>query len=201
MGGVLRWQTHQSKELQHSVQLPRTQVQEGQFLQSRTCREPGEETECPAQDRQVRCVSIKNRRPILKIITSVMDTKTAYTRTFMTLLEQPIHEESVKTNYYTWWQNVRESYQARSLRLTKQGLETVEKLEIKTYMIKFPDKIIFTPQTYLWLDEFVDCPYFVDKKSIVVTMERMALQLMMFAGDITKYGLARAMSKADESKS
>ena len=129
-----------------------------------------------------------------------MDTKTAYTRTFMTLLEQPIHEESVKTNYYTWWQNVRESYQARSLRLTKQGLETVEKLEIKTYSIKFPDKIIFTPQTYLWLDEYVDCPYFVDKKNIVVTMERMALQLMMFAGDITKYGLARAMSKMDEGK-
>jgi hypothetical protein len=130
-----------------------------------------------------------------------MDTKTAYTRTFMTLLEQPIHEESIKTNYYTWWQNVRESYQARSLRLTKQGLEAVEKLEIKTYSIKFPDKIIFTPQTYLWLDEFVDCPYYVDKKNIVVTMERMALQLMMFAGDITKYGLARAMSKADESRS
>ena len=130
-----------------------------------------------------------------------MDTKTAYTRTFMTLLEQPIHEESIKTNYYTWWQNVRESYQARSLRLTNQGLEAVEKLEIKTYTIKFPDRIIFTPQTYLWLDEFVDCPYYVDKKNIVVTMERMALQLMMFAGDITKYGLARAMSKADESRS
>ena len=28
----------------------------------------------------------------------------------------------------------------------------------------------------------------------------MALQLMMFAGDVTKYGLARAMSKADEKK-
>jgi hypothetical protein len=27
----------------------------------------------------------------------------------------------------------------------------------------------------------------------------MALQLMLFAGDITKYGLARAMSKMDES--
>ena len=95
---------------------------------------------------------------------------------------------------------MRESYQARSLRLTKQGLETIEQLDIKTYTIKFPDKIIFTPQTYLWLDEFVDCPYFVDKKQIKVTMEKMALQLMMFAGDITKYGLARAMSKADEVK-
>ena len=80
-----------------------------------------------------------------------MDTKTAYTRTFMTLLEQTIHDESVKTNYYTWWQNVRESYQARSLRLTKIGLDTVIKLDIKTYEIKFPDKIIFTPQTYLSL--------------------------------------------------
>ena len=130
-----------------------------------------------------------------------MDVKTAYTRTFMQLLNHPAHEETLKTYYYTWWQNVRESYQARSLRMTKSGLEVLKKLENKTYSIKFPDKIIFTPQTFLWLDEFVDCPYFVDKKQIVVSMERMALQLMMFAGDVTKYGLARAMSKLDEQKS
>ena len=129
-----------------------------------------------------------------------MDTKTAYTRTFMDLLELPIHDESIKTNYYTWWQNVRESYQARSLRLTKSGLEVINKSDIKIYTIKFPDKIVFTPQTYLWLDEFVDCPYYVDKKQIHVTLEKMALQLMMFSGDITKYGLARAMSKMDENK-
>ena len=129
-----------------------------------------------------------------------MDTKTAYTKTFLMLKEQPLHDESIKTAYYTWWQNVRESYQARSLRLTKQGLEMLAKLDLKTYDIKFPAKVIFTPQTYLWLDEFVDCPYFVDKKQIIVTMEKMALQLMLFAGDITKYGIARAMSKADEDK-
>ena len=84
--------------------------------------------------------------------------------------------------------------------MTKQGLEMLEKLDIKTYDIKFPAKVIFTKQTYLWLDEFVDCPYYVDKKKILVTMEKMALQLMLFAGDITKYGLARAMSKMDEQK-
>mgnify|MGYP000091096110 FL=1 len=130
-----------------------------------------------------------------------MDRKTAYTRTFMQLLEQPIHDETVKTNYYTWWQNVRESYQARSLRLTKQGFEMLESIDLKTYTVKFPQKIIFTPQTYLWLDEFVDCPYFVDKAKIIVTMEKMALQLMLFAGDVTKYGLARAMSKAEDQES
>jgi len=129
-----------------------------------------------------------------------MDTKTAYTRTFLMLKEKPLHEESIKTAYYTWWQNVRESYQARSLRLTKLGLEWVESCDIKTYNIKFPTKIIFTPQTFLWLDEFVSCPYYIDKKQIIVTMEKMALQLMLFAGDITKYGLARAMSKTEENK-
>ena len=129
-----------------------------------------------------------------------MDRKTVYTRTFLELLEQPIHDESIKTNYYTWWQNVRENYQSRSLRLTKLGLKMLEKIDLKTYEIKFPSKVIFTPQTYLWLDEFVDCPYFVDKAKIIVTTEKMALQLMLFAGDITKYGLARAMSKMDEQK-
>ena len=87
-----------------------------------------------------------------------MDVKTAYTRTFLMLKDQPTHDESVKASYFAWWQNVRESYQARSLRLTKLGLEWIESCDIKCYEIKFPAKIIFTPQTYLWLDEFVDCP-------------------------------------------
>ena len=117
------------------------------------------------------------------------------------LKDQPIHDESVKTSYFTWWQNVRENYESRSLRLTKLGFEYVKSLDIKTYVIKFPQKIIFTPQTYLWLDEFVDCPYFVDKAKIIVTMEKMALQLMLFAGDVTKYGMARAMSKAEDQES
>jgi len=114
------------------------------------------------------------------------------------LKDETIHHESVKTAYFTWWQNVRENYESRSLRLTKLGFEYVESLDIKTYTIKFPQKIIFTPQTYLWLDEFVDCPYFVNKSKIIVTMEKMALQLMLFAGDVTKYGMARAMSKAED---
>ena len=111
-----------------------------------------------------------------------MDRKTAYTRTFMELLEQPIHDETVKNNYYSWWQNVRESYQARSLRLTKQGLGMLEKLDIKTYNIKFPAKVIFTPQTYLWLDEFVDCPYFglpdAEYEDIICLRSRYTLKLL-----------------------
>ena len=64
-----------------------------------------------------------------------MDRKTAYTRTFMQLLEQPIHDDTIKNNYYTWWQNVRESYQARSLRLNKQGFEMLKSIHLKTYTV------------------------------------------------------------------
>ena len=72
-----------------------------------------------------------------------MDRKTAYTRTFLMLKDQPLHDESVKTAYFTWWQNVRENYESRSLRLTKLGFEWIESLDIKTYTIKFPNKIKF----------------------------------------------------------
>ena len=74
----------------------------------------------------------------------------------MELLDQPVHDETIKNNYYAWWQNVRESYQARSLRLTKQGLEMLEKLDLKTYNIKFPAKVMinikidFTNNVYIF---------------------------------------------------
>ena len=57
-----------------------------------------------------------------------MDRKTAYTRTFLMLKDQPLHEESIKTAYFTWWQNVRENYESRSLRLTKLGFEWIQSL-------------------------------------------------------------------------
>ena len=72
-----------------------------------------------------------------------MDTKTAYTRTFLMLKDQPIHEESIKAAYFSWWQNVRESYQARSLRHTKLGYEWVKDLDIKTYENIFTDWTIY----------------------------------------------------------
>ena len=62
-----------------------------------------------------------------------MDVKTAYTRTFLMLKEQPLHDESIKASYFAWWQYVRESYQARSLRLTTLGLELVNSCDIKTF--------------------------------------------------------------------
>ena len=130
-----------------------------------------------------------------------MDIKEAYTKTFMISANaENITETEIKKNYMLWWQNTRMKGDS-GLRLTKDGFEyAVDHADLATYEIKFPNEIKFTPQVFLYLDNFIDCPYYVTKKRIYVFSEKMGLQLMMFAGDITKYGLARAMSKLDDQK-
>jgi len=124
-----------------------------------------------------------------------MDVKQAYTRTFMIGAgEDDMSDESIKRNYMLWWQNTRAKGDS-GLRLTRDGFDyAIEKADLETYEIKFPNEIKFTPQVFLYLDNFIDCPYYVTKKRIYVFSEKMALNLMMFAGDIKQYGLARAMA-------
>ena len=124
-----------------------------------------------------------------------MDKKTAYTKTFLIAAEKEVTEESIKKQHMLMWQNIREKGDA-GLRLTKEGFAfVVEQADLKVHEIHFPNDINFTPQVFLYLDNFIDCPYYVTKKRIYVFSEKMGLQLMMFAGDIKQYGLARAMAK------
>jgi hypothetical protein len=46
------------------------------------------------------------------------------------------------------------------------------------------------------MDQFIDCPFYLTKKAIFVYSEKMAVQLVLFSGNIQKYGLSRAMSVA-----
>jgi hypothetical protein len=50
----------------------------------------------------------------------------------------------------------------------------------------------------IWLDRFIDSPYYIDKNSIVVFKEKTAVQLILFNGDIQKYGIARAMAEQEK---
>jgi len=96
-----------------------------------------------------------------------MDVKQAYTRTFMIGAgEDDMSDESIKRNYMLWWQNTRAKGDS-GLRLTRDGFDyAIEKADLETYEIKFPNEIKFTPQVFLYLDNFIDCPYYVTKKRI-----------------------------------
>jgi hypothetical protein len=49
----------------------------------------------------------------------------------------------------------------------------------------------------LFLDQYLDCPNYYTKKKIVVFNEKKACELMLFSGDVRKYGLAKAMSRQE----
>lgn len=125
-----------------------------------------------------------------------MNWKETYTKVFLKQADIAISESSLKEYMPLWWQNTRE---VGGLRLTEEGmLFLMEKIELATYEVPFPPEFKITTQVILFLDKFIDCPYYVTNKGITVTEEKKALELHLFSGDVRKYGLNKALKRTDE---
>lgn len=124
-----------------------------------------------------------------------MDLKDRYTRIFLTAAEKPFDADNIKNQRPLWWWNVRETKEG-GLRLTKAAFDFIEKVaQIKIYKIKFPDEFEFTPQILIWLDNFIDSPYYITNKYIFVIKEKTAFELYLFSGDVKKLGHSKALAK------
>ena len=122
-----------------------------------------------------------------------MDLKDTYTSVFLKAAGESVDENIIKKFRSTWWQNVR-GKEHGGLRLTDQGLEFVETYsQIKTYKVEILKEISITPQILVWLDQFIESPYHLTKKHIVVLKEKSAFELYLFHGDVRKMGYAKAM--------
>jgi hypothetical protein len=94
-----------------------------------------------------------------------------------------------------WWQNTR-SLEEGGLRLTDEGYRFItEELELQTYEVPYPPDFELTTQVIIFLDKFITCPYYMGRRSLVVTDEKKAVELHLFSGDIRKYGLTKAMKR------
>ena len=128
-----------------------------------------------------------------------MNWKETYTKVFLKQAGIAISESSLAEYMPVWWQNTREN-DSGGLRLTEAGLLfLMEKIELATYDIPFPPDFKITTQVVIFLDKFIDCPYFLTNKGLTVTNEKKALELHLFSGDVRKYGLAKALKRTDES--
>lgn len=125
-----------------------------------------------------------------------MDVKDQYTETFLKAADtNPITPEDIKNYKLQWWWNIR-SKDSGGLRLTDEAIKFIELVaKIKTYKINFPKDFSITPQVLLWLDNFIESPYYITKKSITVLKERAAFELYLFSGDVKKMGYNKALSK------
>ena len=126
---------------------------------------------------------------------SGMDVKDNYTKIFLKAADLDIPDEDIKNRRVEWWWNVRSKGDG-GLRLTDNAIKFIEKIaKIKTYKIDFPKDFSITPQVLLWLDKFIDSPYYITKRSITVLKERAAFELYLFSGDVQKLGYNKALSK------
>jgi hypothetical protein len=124
-----------------------------------------------------------------------MDVKDNYTNIFLKAAELDITAELVKSKRMEWWWNVRVKNDG-GLRLTEQAMDFItNESKIKIYKIDFPKDFSITPQILLWLDKFIDSPYYITKRTISVLKEKAAFELYLFSGDVQKLGYNKALSK------
>ena len=55
--------------------------------------------------------------------------------------------------------------------------------------------LVMTTQTIIFLDKFINCPYYLTPKGIHVTDEKKSMELHLFSGDLRKYGLVKAIER------
>lgn len=91
------------------------------------------------------------------------------------------------------WFNLRKK--SPSLRLTDEGLSYIVQADLRTYEIDFPKELKISPQILIWLDRYIESPYYLSNNKIIVITEKSAIELHLFSGDLKKYGLTKTINK------
>jgi hypothetical protein len=126
------------------------------------------------------------------------DLKRSLTNIFLNQAGLNTDEETLKKALIGWWKNPRQKTEG-GLALTEEGFNFLSGvLGLKSYKIPFPKDFQLTTQILLFMDQHIDCPHYYNKKNIVVFNERVACELLLFSGDVRKYGVAKAMARQRE---
>ena len=124
-----------------------------------------------------------------------MITRDALTKIFLQQWGKSTDEVNLKVYSRKWWQSNRVGKQT-AYRLSEEGFDFLTNtLEIQMYEIPFTEHIELSPQTIVFLERYIDCPYYLTPESITVFSERKSFELYLFSDDIRKFGLVKAMNE------
>jgi len=127
-----------------------------------------------------------------------MISRTALTKIFLQQWGKSIDDANVQLFSRKWWQSTRVGKDS-AFRLSDEGYEfLVKELDLREYEIPFTKPIELSPQTIIFLERYVDCPYYLTNMSITVFSERKSFELMLFSDDIRKFGLIKAMNEREK---
>lgn len=128
---------------------------------------------------------------------SILD-KNTLTKVFLKHSDISLSEANLKIYTHKWWKNTRNKDKG-GLRLTDEGYDFLRNtLDLKFYQITLPPDFRYTTQTIIHLDQFIDCPYYMLESQLFVTDEKKATELLLFAGDLEKYGLTKAIKHIEK---
>lgn len=103
-------------------------------------------------------------------------------------------EKSLKKYQKSWWVNPRNKPHG-GLKLSDNGFLLMEEAKIKKHKIRLEEDIENTAKTVIKLDQFIDCPWYMDQKHIYVYSEKMAVQLVLFSGNLNRFLTAKLKFK------
>ena len=120
------------------------------------------------------------------------------TKIFLQQWGKSTDDANVSMYSRVWWQSNRANKQ-NAFRLTDKGCEfLISGLGLQDYEIPFTEPIELSPQTIIFLERYIDCPYYLTNQSISVFSERKSFELFMFSDDIRKFGLVKAMKEREK---
>jgi len=122
-----------------------------------------------------------------------MNQKIELTRYVLEQLGMDYDDKSIKKILTFWWRNPRVIPRG-GLGLTLEGFERFRQAGIKNYGIRLSKPIyVLTARQMLWIDQYIDCPFYLTDTEIIVFNEKMAVQLVLFSGNILRYGQIKSL--------
>jgi hypothetical protein len=119
-----------------------------------------------------------------------MDQKSKLTKIVLDTLEIDSTPKSIKKHIPIWFRNPRKKEKG-GLRLTEEGFSQLVRADIKFYTIKIEETFEFNNQLLIWIDNNLDCPFYISQKKIFVFGEKLAVQLALLSGDLQKLRRAK----------
>ncbi len=124
-----------------------------------------------------------------------MINRDALTKIFLKEWGKSVDDANVQLYSHKWWQSNRVN-KKNAFRLSEDGFEFLtNELNIRMYEVPFTEPIDLSPQTIIFLERYIDCPYYLTNQSITVFSERKSFELYLFSDDIRKFGLVKAMNE------
>jgi len=102
-------------------------------------------------------------------------------------------QKSLKQLNILWWQNPRNKPKG-GLRFTDEGFARAS-THLKCHKVDIDDGIDYNNRLIIRLDNLIECPWYLSNKHIFLFDEKVAVQMILFSGNIDRFTNAKIKNR------